>query len=245
MGGTDYEVPAPEVGDRLPGDAVTVVYDPRDPSNSNLEDDSVAWHLHWVFLGFGLFLLGWPAMPVVAGVFEADGPVGRRLARARPARRKPGTPPTPPGPSDREPPPARQAPPEPYVAGSGDKVPAELRLVLAGYVGIACGLFVCALSCAALPSVLLSLSLSTATTSECCGRPGLPMVCFWVRAGGRSSAPGRYPIFQAASAAQRSTYGHGNGLEAWWTQADTRPHPPGRHRPRLPAAVRGSLSRCG
>ena len=52
------------------------------------------------------------------------------------------------------------------------------------------------------------------------------MVCFWVRAGGRSSAPGRYPIFQAASAAQRSTYGHGDGLEAWWTQADT------RHRPR-------------
>jgi hypothetical protein len=84
VGGTDYEVPGPEVGDRLPGDAVTVVYDPRDPANSYLEDDSEAWHMHWVLLGFGLFFL---AMPIIAGVFEADGPVGRRLARARPARR--------------------------------------------------------------------------------------------------------------------------------------------------------------
>ena len=151
VGGTDYEVPEdPDVGDRLPGDAVTVVYDPRDPANSNLEDDSVTRHGHWFLLGFGLFLLGWPAWLVVAGVFEADGPVGRRLARARPARRQPGTPPTPPGPSDREPPPARQAPPEPYVPGSGARVPAQLRLVVAGYVGIACGLFVCALICFAL-----------------------------------------------------------------------------------------------
>ena len=45
VGGTDYEVPEdPDVGDRLPGDAVTVVYDPRDPANSNLEDDSVTRH---------------------------------------------------------------------------------------------------------------------------------------------------------------------------------------------------------
>ena len=36
---------------------------------------------------------------------------------------------------------AGHAPPEPYVPGSGDRVPTELRLVLAGYVGIACGLF--------------------------------------------------------------------------------------------------------
>jgi DivIVA domain-containing protein len=149
VGGTDYEVPGPEVGDRLPGEAVTVVYDPRDPANSNLEDDSLAWHFHWVLLGLGLFVMAIPAVPVVAGVFEADGPVGRRLARAGPARRQLGTPPTPPGPSDREPPPARQAPPEPYVPGSGDGVPAELRLVLAGYVGIAGGLFATALACAA------------------------------------------------------------------------------------------------
>jgi DivIVA domain-containing protein len=33
---------------------------------------------------------------------------------------------------------ARQAPPEPYVPGSGARVPAKLRLVLAGYAGIAC-----------------------------------------------------------------------------------------------------------
>jgi DivIVA domain-containing protein len=39
---------------------------------------------------------------------------------------------------------------EPYVPGSGARVPAELRLVLAGYVGVACGLFVVgALACAA------------------------------------------------------------------------------------------------
>ena len=44
---------------------------------------------------------------------------------------------------------AGQALPEPYVPGSGDRVPAELRLVLAGYVGIAGGLFATALACAA------------------------------------------------------------------------------------------------
>ena len=41
---------------------------------------------------------------------------------------------------------------------------------------------------------------------------------------GRSSAQGAYPVFQAAPAAQRSTHGHGDGLEAWRTHADTR-HP--------------------
>jgi DivIVA domain-containing protein len=44
---------------------------------------------------------------------------------------------------------AEQAPPEPYVPGSGDRVPAELRLVLAGYVGIAGGSFATGLACAA------------------------------------------------------------------------------------------------
>jgi DivIVA domain-containing protein len=44
---------------------------------------------------------------------------------------------------------AEQALPEPYVPGSGDRVPAELRLVLPGYVGIAGGLFATALACAA------------------------------------------------------------------------------------------------
>ena len=41
-----------------------------------------------------------------------------------------------------------QAPPERYVPGSGERVPAELRLVLAGYAGLACGLFAVALACA-------------------------------------------------------------------------------------------------
>jgi hypothetical protein len=43
---------------------------------------------------------------------------------------------------------AGQALPELYVPGSGDRVPAELRLVLGRYVGIACGLFAVALACA-------------------------------------------------------------------------------------------------
>ena len=44
---------------------------------------------------------------------------------------------------------AGQALPEPYVPGSGDRLPAELRLVLAGHVGKAAGLFATALACAA------------------------------------------------------------------------------------------------
>jgi DivIVA domain-containing protein len=43
---------------------------------------------------------------------------------------------------------AEHAPPEPYLPGSGETVPAELRLVLGGYVGIACGLFAVVLACA-------------------------------------------------------------------------------------------------
>jgi hypothetical protein len=44
---------------------------------------------------------------------------------------------------------AEQALPEPYVPGSGDRVSAELRLVLAGYVGIAGGVFGGVMACAA------------------------------------------------------------------------------------------------
>ena len=43
---------------------------------------------------------------------------------------------------------AGQTPPEPYVPGSGDSLPAELRLVLDGFAGLACGLFVGVLACA-------------------------------------------------------------------------------------------------
>jgi hypothetical protein len=39
-------------------------------------------------------------------------------------------------------------PREPFMPGSGARLPAELRLVLAGYVGVACGLFAGALACA-------------------------------------------------------------------------------------------------
>jgi DivIVA domain-containing protein len=38
---------------------------------------------------------------------------------------------------------------EPYVPGSGDRLPAELRLVLAGYAGLAGGMFAGGLACAA------------------------------------------------------------------------------------------------
>ena len=82
--GTDYWVPAPEVGDRLPGDAVTVVYDPRDPSISNLEDDSLAWHLHWILLGLGLFFLAIPAVPVVAGILSRSTVQPGLAAQPRP-----------------------------------------------------------------------------------------------------------------------------------------------------------------
>src|SRR4029453_17814694 len=44
--------------------------------------------------------------------------------------------------------------PERYVPGSGYRVPAELRLVLGGYAGIACGWFAGALPCAA-PAIFL------------------------------------------------------------------------------------------
>src|SRR4029450_11411521 len=46
------------------------------------------------------------------------------------------------------------AAPERCVPGSGDRVPAELRLVLGGYAGIACGWFAGALACAA-PAIFL------------------------------------------------------------------------------------------
>jgi hypothetical protein len=77
VGDADYEVPGPEVGDRLPGDAVTVVYDPRDPANSNLEDDSLAWHLHWVLLGVGLFF--WRA-PQCLSSWGSSKPTDRSAA---------------------------------------------------------------------------------------------------------------------------------------------------------------------
>ena len=79
---------------------------------------------------------------------------------------------------------AGQALPEPYVPGSGDRVPAELRLVLAGYVGIACGLFAGALACAT-ASVL---SLCASDLDECTALLfGLAVVaCFVWGCGGGS-----------------------------------------------------------
>ena len=105
------------------------------------------------------------------------------------------------------------------MPGSGDKVPAELRLVLAGYVGIACGVFASALAYA----TLLSLSPSTPATTWSANVLffSFPSCMFIVGASGVRAARGLYPVFPAASAAQRSTYGHGDGLEAWWADVDT------------------------
>jgi DivIVA domain-containing protein len=50
---------------------------------------------------------------------------------------------------------SEQALPEPYVPGSGDRLPAELRLVLAGYVGVAAGIFTAGLAAAAAAIVFL------------------------------------------------------------------------------------------
>ena len=78
---------------------------------------------------------------------------------------------------------AGQALPEPYVPGSGDRVPAELRLVLAGYVGIACGLFAGALACAAATvSFVFADAVGDRTTiGDVSVVPlGLSTVCFWV-----------------------------------------------------------------
>ena len=141
---------------------------------------------------------------------------------------------------------AGQALPEPYVPGSGDRVPAELRLVLAGYVGIACGLFAGALACAA--ALVFSFSLSTTST----GRRSVRAV---VRLGRRGRFLGRLVAGAAAGAAR--------ALEARirFSRLLRRPSDPrtatvmaskrggrtlildissGRHRPRVPVAVRGS-----
>jgi hypothetical protein len=49
---------------------------------------------------------------------------------------------------------AGQTLPEPFVPGSGDSLPAELRLVLGRYTGLVCGLFAVALVCATVFAVL-------------------------------------------------------------------------------------------
>ena len=69
---------------------------------------------------------------------------------------------------------AGQALPEPYVPGSGDRVPAELRLVLAGYAGIAGGLSLLrALACATALVFFFFFTISTSSTgtaicTSCC-----------------------------------------------------------------------------
>ena len=100
---------------------------------------------------------------------------------------------------------AGQALPEPYVPGSGDRLPAELRLVLAGYVGIACG---CSLAPWPAPlSFLLSLSPSAALSSTrttirsgCCS--AWPSGRVWIGAGVGACA-GASRAFEALQAGDR------------------------------------------
>ena len=120
---------------------------------------------------------------------------------------------------------ARQAWPEPYVPGSGNRLPGELRLVLAGYVGLAAGLFAAALASVAATVLAVLVDLNDpdyAADDVTVAGFGL-MVGFFAARGcalGAEAAQGAYPVFDAASAAHRSTYGHGGGLEAWWAHAD-------------------------
>ena len=155
---------------------------------------------------------------------------------------------------------AGQALPEPYVPGSGDRVPAELRLVLAGYAGHCLWLvrwrlglrhgFRRSHSWITLPIVLAGCRrhLHRQRYAGDVVRLVLRGALVWGWGGGlgwgcegRSSAQGAYPVFQAAPAAQRSTHGHGDGLEAWRTHAHTR-HPwrLARYQP-----CPRSASRCG
>jgi hypothetical protein len=89
---------------------------------------------------------------------------------------------------------AGQALPEPYVPGSGESLPAELRLVLAGYVGIAGGLFAAALACAtvfaflflwmSLPNFSLPVVDDIYIANDVQGMLfGLSLVAFWGGAG--------------------------------------------------------------
>ena len=84
--------------------------------------------------------------------------------------------------------------PEPYVPGSDDRVPAELRLVLAGYAGVACGLFAAALACAtvftflflwmSLPNFSLPVVDDIYIANDVQGMLfGLSLVAFWGGAG--------------------------------------------------------------
>ena len=93
----------------------------------------------------------WAAPPVVADTVVADTVVATAVSDAAGKAVPAGV--------------AGQALPEPYVPGSGDRVPAELRLVLAGYVGIAGGLFATALACAAAVVIAL-VDLTTWTTID-------------------------------------------------------------------------------
>ena len=94
---------------------------------------------------------------------------------------------------------AGQALPEPYVPGSGDRVPAKLRLVLAGYVGLAGGLFAGALTCATAccPCVFATppgpRRYGVVRSSWPAGRVLVGAV------GGVQGAQGAYPVFAGCS----------------------------------------------
>jgi hypothetical protein len=95
---------------------------------------------------------------------------------------------------------AGQAPPEPYVPGSGDRVPAELRLVLAGYAGLAGGLFATAFACAAAAVVfLVDVNDWTTIRSGCCSRSSGCFLARSCRRSGRSRFSTRVFSFRGCS----------------------------------------------
>ena len=116
---------------------------------------------------------------------------------------------------------AGQAPPEPYVPGSGE---GSLRSF--GWCWLDTPVLLVACSLAPWPAPRLSSfsfavdDLDVQRAVVRLGPRGVFLGALWGWAGVRG-ARGGYPVFQAAPAAQRSTHGDGDGLEAWWAHADT------------------------
>ena len=90
--------------------------------------------------------------------------------------------------------------PDPYVPGSGDRVPAELRLVLAGHVGLAAAVFATGFAWAAVVFTFSSTSTTWTTIRPCCWSdwPLWSVFC-WGRRGGRSSCSRRVSGFRGCS----------------------------------------------
>ena len=84
---------------------------------------------------------------------------------------------------------AGHALPEPYVPGSGEKLPAELRLVLAGYAGIALACSLAPWPAPRLLSFLSSCAFDDPDDGPCCSFLAVG-VCIWGAPAGAQDAKG-------------------------------------------------------